>query len=149
VNGQSQGCPFLSTLSPIRAVCKLRSSCPGARILGEFGFRVGVTVITHLGTSINEINPKQAAHENRIVACLLKRGPLTENAVKLHTGAIQRVGHQIHDAAVNSLLQQGIIRKLTTTTRTNSFILELLKSASTSGPVATAIQSPETTPHTV
>jgi hypothetical protein len=88
---------------------------------------VGVKVITHLGTSIKEINPKQAAHENRIVACLIKRGPLRENGVKLYTGAIQRVGHEIHDAAVNSLLEQGIIRKLTTT-RTNSFILELTKS---------------------
>ena len=87
----------------------------------------GVTVITHLGTSSSEVNPKQAAHENRIVACLLKRGPIRENSVKLYTGAIRRVGHEMHDAAVNSLLEQGIIRKLTTT-RTNSFILELTKS---------------------
>ena len=89
--------------------------------------RVGVTVITHLGTSSSEVNPKQAAHENRIVACLLKRGPIRENSVKLYTGAIRRVGHEMHNAAVNSLLEQGIIRKLTTT-RTNSFILELMKS---------------------
>jgi len=46
--------------------------------------------------------------------------------VKLYTGAIRRVGHQIHHAAVENLVAQGVIRKLTTT-RTNSFILELAK----------------------
>jgi hypothetical protein len=75
---------------------------------------------------ISELNCKQAAHENRIVVCLRKRGPLRENEVKLYTGAIRRVGPTMHEAAVNSLIAQGVIRKLTTT-RTNSFILELVK----------------------
>ena len=86
-------------------------------------------IATHLGTPNCEVNPKQAAHENRIVACLVKRGPMTENNVKLYTGAIRRVGHEMHDAAVKTLVEQGIIRRLTTT-RTNSFILEQIKSVS-------------------
>ena len=81
-------------------------------------------MITHLGKSVSEINAKQAAHENRILVCLQKRGPMRESDVKLYTGAICRVGHEIHDKAVSSLVAQGLIRKLTTT-RANSFILEL------------------------
>ena len=96
---------------------------------------MGAAMITHLGASISELNPKQAAHENRIVACLLKRGPMRENSVKLYTGAIRRVGHEMHDAAISSLLEQGIIRKLTTT-RTNSFILELMKPESQTRPLS-------------
>ena len=82
-------------------------------------------MITHLGKSVDEINAKQAAHENRIVVCLQKRGSMRENEVKLYTGAMRRVGSRVHNNAVNSLLTQGIIRKLTTT-RANSFILELV-----------------------
>ena len=84
-------------------------------------------MITHLGKSVDEVNAKQAAHENRIVVCLQKRGSMRENAVKLYTGALRRVGQRVHNNAVNSLLTQGIIRKLTTT-RANSFILELVES---------------------
>ena len=80
----------------------------------------------HLGKLVSDLDAKQAAHENRIVVCLQKRGPLRENGVKLYTGAIRRVGHQVHEAAVENLVAQGVIRKLTTT-RTNSFILEFLQ----------------------
>src|ERR1700733_2123496 len=83
-------------------------------------------MIMHLGKLVSDLDCKQAAHENRIVVCLQKRGPLRENAVKLYTGALRRVGHQIHQAAVQNLVTQGVIRKLTTT-RTNSFILEFLQ----------------------
>ena len=83
-------------------------------------------MIMHLGKLVSDLDAKQAAHENRIVVCLQKRGPLRENDVKLYTGALRRVGHQVHQAAVENLLAQGVIRKLTTT-RTNSFILELTK----------------------
>jgi hypothetical protein len=78
----------------------------------------------HLGKLVSEVDAKQAAHENRIVVCLQKRGPLRENDVRLYTGAIRRVGHQTHQAAVDNLVEQGVIRKRTTTC-TNSFILEL------------------------
>jgi hypothetical protein len=81
-------------------------------------------MITHLGRSSEVINPKQAAHENRILVCLQKRGTLRENEVKLYTASTRRVGREIHDRAVKSLVKQGLIRKLTTT-RSNSFILEL------------------------
>lgn len=80
----------------------------------------------HLGRLVSDLDAKQAAHENRIVVCLQKRGPLRENDVRLYTGAIRRVGHQIHQTAVDNLIAQGLIRRLTTT-RTNSFILELAK----------------------
>ena len=83
-------------------------------------------MIMHLGKLVGDLDPKQAAHENRIVVCLQKRGPLRENDVKLYTGALRRVGPQVHQAAVANLVAQGVIRKRTTT-RTNSFILELLK----------------------
>jgi hypothetical protein len=79
-------------------------------------------MITHLGRSSEVINPKQAAHENRILVCLQKRGTLRENEVKLYTASTRRVGREIHDRAVKSLVKQGLIRKLTTT-RSNSFIL--------------------------
>ncbi len=82
-------------------------------------------MIVHLGRSVNEVDAKQAAHENRIVACLHKRGPMRENDVKLYTAAIRSVGREIHAAAVENLVAHGVIRKLTTT-RSNSFILELL-----------------------
>ncbi len=78
----------------------------------------------HLGRLVGDLDATQAAHENRIVACLQKRGPLTANRVKLYTGAICRAGHDVHDAAVNNLIAQGFIRKRTTS-RTNSYILEL------------------------
>jgi hypothetical protein len=81
-------------------------------------------MIMHLGKLVSEVDAKQAAHENRIVVCLQKRGPLRENDVRLYTGAIRRVGHQTHQAAVDNLVEQGVVRKRTTT-RTNSFILEL------------------------
>lgn len=81
-------------------------------------------MITHLGRSSSDIDPKQAAHENRILACLNKRGSLRENEVKLYTASTRRVGREIHDRAVRSLVDKGLIRKLTTT-RANSFILEL------------------------
>jgi hypothetical protein len=83
----------------------------------------------HLGKLVSDLNAKQAAHENRIVVCLQKRGPLRDNEVRLYTGAIRRVGNPIHQAAVDNLVAQGVIRKLTTT-RTNSFILELVESVS-------------------
>jgi hypothetical protein len=83
-------------------------------------------MIMHLGKLVSDLDAKQAAHENRIVVCLQKRGPLRENDVKLYTGALRRVGHQVHQAAVDNLVAQGVIRKRTTT-RTNSFILELAK----------------------
>ena len=103
-------------------------------------------MITHLGKPVDEINAKQAAHENRILACLQKRGPMRENDVKLYTGAIRRVGHELHDQAVNSLVAQGLIRKLTTT-RTNSFILELTGGeAELSRVPAVEIQSYSTNP---
>ena len=89
-------------------------------------------MIIHLGKSVNAINAKQAAHENRIVVCLQRRGPMRENDVKLYTGAIRRVGHKIHNQAVNSLVGQGVIRKLTTT-RANSFILELAEPVQVNG----------------
>lgn len=81
-------------------------------------------MITHLGRSSSDIDPKQAAHENRILACLQKRGTMRENEVKLYTASTRRVGREIHDRAVRSLVDKGLIRKLTTT-RANSFILEL------------------------
>jgi len=83
-------------------------------------------MITHLGKLVSDVDAKQAAHENRIVVCLQKRGPMRENDVKLYTGALRRVGQSVHEAAVDNLLAQGVILKRTTT-RTNSFILELLK----------------------
>ena len=82
-------------------------------------------MIVHLGKTLNDVNAKQAAHENRIVACLQKRGSMRENDVKLYTAAIRNVGRQVHAAAVANLVAQGVIRKLTTT-RVNSFILELI-----------------------
>lgn len=81
-------------------------------------------VITHLGRSRDEIDPKQAAHENRILVCLWKRGTLRENEVKLHTASTRRVGREIHKRAVESLVEQGLIRRLNTSLA-NSFILEL------------------------
>lgn len=81
-------------------------------------------MITHLGRSSSDIDPKQAAHENRILVCLQKRGSLRENEVKLYTASTRRVGREIHERAVRSLVDKGLIRKLTTT-RANSFILEL------------------------
>lgn len=81
-------------------------------------------MITHLGRSSSDINPKQAAHENRILVCLQKRGSMRENEVKLYTASTRRVGREIHERAVRSLVDKGLIRKLTTT-RANSFILEL------------------------
>jgi hypothetical protein len=83
-------------------------------------------MIMHLGKLVSDLDAKQAAHENRIVVCLHKRGPLRENDVKLYTGALRRVGRQVHQAAVANLVAQGVIRKRTTT-RTNSFVLELLE----------------------
>ncbi len=83
-------------------------------------------MIMHLGKLVSDLDAKQAAHENRIVACLQKRGSLRENDVKLYTGALRRVGPQVHQAAIDNLVAQGVIRK-STTTRSNSFILELLK----------------------
>ena len=83
-------------------------------------------MIAHLGKLVNDLDAKQAAHENRIVACLQKRGPLRENDVKLYTGALRSVGRQVHQAAIDNLIAQGVIRKRTTN-RINSFILELLK----------------------
>jgi hypothetical protein len=83
-------------------------------------------MIMHLGKLVSDLDAKQAAHENRIVACLQKRGPLRENDVKLYTGALRRVGQQVHQAAVDNLVAQGVILKRTTT-RSNSFILELLE----------------------
>ena len=63
------------------------------------------------------------------VVQVLRTQPLRENEVKLYTGAICRVGHEIHDAAVKRLIAQGVIRKLTTT-RSNSFILILTNDCS-------------------
>jgi hypothetical protein len=83
-------------------------------------------MIMHLRKLVSDLDAKQAAHENRIVACLQKRGPLRENDVKLYTGALRRVGQQVHQAAVDNLVAQGVILKRTTT-RSNSFILELLE----------------------
>ena len=85
-------------------------------------------MIMHLGKLVSDLDAKQAAHENRIMVCLQKRGPLRENDLKLYTGALRRVGHQVHQVAVENLVAQGVIRRRTTT-RTNSFILELLQNA--------------------
>ncbi len=82
-------------------------------------------MIVHLGKTVNEIDAKQAAHENRIVVCLQKRGPMRESDVKLYTAAARRVGPQVHLAAVENLLASGIVQRRTTT-RSNSFILELV-----------------------
>jgi len=81
-------------------------------------------IITHLGRASAELDPKQAAHENRILACLRKRGTLRENEVKLYTASTHRVGRDVHNRAIQHLVEQGLIRKMTTT-RANSFILEL------------------------
>lgn len=82
-------------------------------------------MIVHLGKAVSDVDARQAAHENRIVVCLQKRGSMRENDVKLYTAATRRVGREIHNAAVDNLVEQGIIRKLTTT-RSNSFLLELV-----------------------
>jgi superfamily I DNA and RNA helicase len=87
-------------------------------------------VIVHLGRTVSEVDSKQAAHENRIVVCLQKRGPMRENDVKLYTAATRRVGREVHVAAVENLVAQGVIRKLTTT-RANSFVLELVPDSQT------------------
>jgi hypothetical protein len=93
-------------------------------LLKSYGVRR--SMLTHLGSFTNDLEPKQAAHENRIVVCLRKRGgSLSANTVKLYTGAVSRVGHEMHESAVNSLIMHGVIRKHTTT-RANSFILELV-----------------------
>lgn len=89
-------------------------------------------MIVHLGRTVDEVDSKQAAHENRIVVCLQKRGPMRENDVKLYTAATRRVGREVHAAAVENLSRQGIIRKLTTT-RANSFVLELIPDAENHG----------------
>lgn len=83
-------------------------------------------MIVHLGRAVSEVDAKRAAHENRIVVCLQKRGPMRENEVKLYTAAASRVGREVHAAAVENLVAQGVIRKLTTT-RSNSFVLELVE----------------------
>jgi hypothetical protein len=75
---------------------------------------------------VSDVDAKQAAHENRIVVCLQKRGSMRENDVKLYTGAMRSVGREVHEASVMNLVARGIIRKLTTT-RANSFILELVE----------------------
>ena len=54
---------------------------------------------------------------------------MRENDVKLYTGAVRRVGSQIHNAAVENLVSLGIVQRLTTT-RANSFILELVQDQS-------------------
>ena len=54
---------------------------------------------------------------------------MRENDVKLYTGALRRVGNQIHNAAVENLVSLGIVQRLTTT-RANSFILELVQDQS-------------------
>ena len=87
-------------------------------------------MLTHLGQSDSEIDPVQAAHENRILRCLQKRGTLRENEVKLYTASTHRVGRKIHNRAVAHLVSQGLIRK-STTTRANSFILELTEKVPT------------------
>ncbi len=81
-------------------------------------------LITHLGRASSDIDPKQAAHENRILVCLWKRGALRENEVKLYTASTRRVGREIHKRAVQSLVERRLIRKLPTS-HANSFILEL------------------------
>ena len=57
-------------------------------------------MIVHLGRTVSGMDAKQATHENRIVACLQKRGPLRENDVKLYTAAIRSVGREVHEAAI-------------------------------------------------
>lgn len=81
-------------------------------------------MITHLGALTRDIDVSQAAHENRILACLRKRGRLRENEVKLYTAASRSVGREAHNRAVQNLVKRGLIRKLTTNRR-NSFWLEL------------------------
>ena len=57
-------------------------------------------MIVHLGRTVSGMDAKQATHENRIVACLQKRGPMRENDVKLYTAAIRSVGREVHEAAI-------------------------------------------------
>jgi hypothetical protein len=49
-------------------------------------------MIVHLGRTVSGMDAKQAAHENRIVACLQERGHMRENDVKLYTAAILAQG---------------------------------------------------------
>ena len=84
----------------------------------------GGNVIVHLGKLVDDLDARQAAHvETASWFVCRKRGAMRENEVKLYTAAIRRVGHSIHNAAVESLVAQGVIQKRTTT-RANSFILE-------------------------
>ena len=41
-------------------------------------------MIMHLGKLVSDLDAKQAAHQNRIVVCLQKRGSLRENDVRLY-----------------------------------------------------------------
>lgn len=61
-------------------------------------------VIVHLGRTVSDVDAKQRAHENRIVVCLQKRGPMHENEAELYTGAIRRMGDQINNAAIENLV---------------------------------------------
>jgi hypothetical protein len=106
-------------------ICELdRMAGDSERQLRSKIFLGGLRTITHLGRPDPDIDPKQAAHENRILVCLQKRGTLRENEVKLYTASTRRVGREIHNQAVQSLVKRGLIRKVSTT-RANSFILEL------------------------
>ena len=84
--------------------------------------------VEHLG-QIVDVDPRQAAFENKILDLLRKRGPTRQHVVYVTTGR-----HVSFLEVVESLVERNLIVR-ETTTRNNSFVLRVVYSGPNRGRV--------------
>jgi hypothetical protein len=82
---------------------------------------------THLGQEV-EIDPKQAAFENSLIAVLRKHGPTKQKDLWYRANGIRlgpyQEARELFQLCLDSLVEKRVIVRLTTTRR-NSFIFRM------------------------
>lgn len=76
----------------------------------------------HLGMIV-DVDPRVAAYENAVVRALRRHGPSRQKDLWYRSGA-QRVGREMFQQTIDSLVDRGIIVRETTNYK-NSFILRM------------------------
>ncbi|HEY4052340.1 MAG TPA: hypothetical protein VGL74_01265 [Terriglobales bacterium] len=88
-------------------------------------------LVEHLGQEV-EIDAKQAAFENAVISALRKHGPMRQRDL-WYRAAGCRVGRDIFEQVIDSLVRRQVIRR-ETTNRANSFILRMRKTTRSQQP---------------
>ena len=81
-------------------------------------------LVEHLGQE-TEVDAKQAACENAVIAALRKHGPMRQRDL-WYRAAGCRVGREAFETVIESLVRRHVIQR-ETTNRSNSFVVRMRK----------------------